>query len=310
MMKAAALVTVSLSWMLLAPSAEAESRSWAAVKKNVTPQAAFVIGANLDAIRSTSTFTTLLKTFLDEEADAKQAFDLIKSTCQIDVPAAVRDLTVIMKADEKPLVVFALNNLDETKVVACLEKIGNQMAGNQLALKLGAKKKGKITEYSVPGEREKLYVAWLAADVLAFTDDPNDGKKLIKMLAGKAPKGDLGKWIGKLDTSSPIWFAIAKKEREDIGTIMGGYGQITVSGGIVSAAGHLAMSKPAEAVQAAADAQGALAEAKQQVGTQVPVAKRLLDSVTIAVTGKEVDIGASVADKDIVTLLPELDKIF
>lgn len=307
----AALVTVALSLLVARPAA-AQSKSWAAVKGSVTPQAAFVFGINADPIRKTQTWSTVLKMFLDGEEDAKQAFDMIKSNCQIDVPSVVSDVTAIMKADEKPLVVLGLSGgLDEAKVVACLEKIGNSLAGNTGApLKLTAKKKGKITEYSVPGEAKKIYVAWLAADVLAFTDDPNDKAKLTKMLTGKAAKGDLGKWLPKVSTAAPIWFAVAKKSRETAGTILGGYGQVDIVGADVKASGHMVWAKPAEAAAAAAEAQQGLTEAKAQMGTKMPIAKKVLDTVVIAVNGNVIDLSGSVADKDIVTLIPDLDKLF
>jgi|GEM_PF-2593885 len=309
MLKAAALVTVALSLFAARPAA-AQSKSWTAVKGSVTPQAAFILGANLDPIRKTSTYATVLKLFLDGEPDAKQAFDLIKSACAIDVPSAISDVTAIMKADEKPLVVLGLNGLDEAKVVGCLEKAVKQMSNGAAAIKVTAKKKGKITEYSVPGETKKIYLAWLAPDVFAFTDDVNDRAKLAKMLTGKAPKGDLGKWVGKLSTSAPIWFAIAKKTNEpNLGTILGGYGQVDITGPTVSAAGHVVMSKPAEATAAAAEGIQGLADAKGEAA-KAPVAKKMMDTISIVPNGNLIDITASVADKDIISLIPELDKLF
>lgn len=309
MLKAAALVTLALSLFVARPAA-AQSKSWAAVKGSVTPKAAFVFGANFDPIRKTATYATVLKMFLDGEEDAKQAFDLIKTHCQIDVASALTDATAIMKADEKPLVVLGLNGLDEPKVVACLEKIVMSFAPAGTApIKLTAKKKGKVTEYTVPGERKKIYIAWLAADVLAFTDDPIAKGKLEKMLAGKAAKGDLGKWIAKISTAAPIWFAVAKKEREDGLNIVGGYGQVDITGGNVSLTGHLVLAKASEASQATLMAHDGLTEAKAKAA-KIPAAKKMLDTVTIVANGKEVDVSVTIADKDIVTLIPQLDTLF
>ena len=310
MLKAAAVVTVALSLFVAGPAA-AQSKSWTAVKGSVTPQAAFVFGANFDPIRKTASYATALKMFLDQEDDAKQAFELVKTHCQIDVPNALTDATAIMKADEKPLVVLGLNGLDEPKVVACLEKIVMSFAPAGTApIKLVAKKKGKVTEYTVPGESKKIYIAWLAADVLAFTDDPIAKGKLEKMLAGKAPKGEVGKMLAKVATTAPIWFAVAKKEREaGIGTVLGGYGQIDIAGTNVNVTGHLIMAKASEASQATLAGNQGLEEAKRKAA-KIPAAKKLLDTVTIVANGKEVDIKGTVADKDIVTLVPDLDKLF
>jgi hypothetical protein len=307
----AALVTIALSLVVARPAA-AQSKSWAAVKGSVTPQAAFVFGINADPIRATATYATALKMFLDDETDAKQAFDLIKATCAIDVPSAISDVTAIMKADEKPLVVLGLNGLDEATVVACLEKVGNQLAGNTGAtLKMTAKKKGKITEYSVPGESEKLYIAWLAKDVLAFTDNPNDKNQITKMLAGKAAKGNLGKWLAKVSTTAPVWFAVSmKKDDPDMGTVLGGYGQVDISNGTIVGNGHIVLTKPADATKAAAQGNTELASAKTEAGSKLPAAKRVLDTVSIVANGNLIDVSGSVADKDIAALIPQLDKLF
>ena len=310
MLKHAPLVTVALS--LFAAPAAAQSKSWTAVSKSVNTGAAIVVGVNLKPIRATTTYASALKLFLDEEESAKQAFEMIKGTCAIDVPAAISDATVIMKNDEKPLVVLGLDGLDETKVVACLEKIGNAMAqaaGSTVAIKLTAKKKGKVTEYSMAGEKKKIYIAWLAADVLAFTDDPNDKGKITKMIAGKPPKGALGSMIAKVSTTAPIWFAVSKKDKEEWGTILGGYGQVDITGGTITGTGHLVVAKPAEAVAAAAEGNKGLAEAKTEAAQAAGVLK-VLNTITITAAGSQVDMTGSVADKDIMGLLPQLDSIF
>jgi len=309
MKRTTALVTVALSWSL-AQSAAAESRSWKAVKGSVNGSATIVVGANLEPIRQTATYATALTMFLDEHEDAKQAFDMIKSTCQIDVPTAVADVTAVMKADEKPLVVLGLNGLDEAKVVACLEKIVHQMSGGKTTVTFTAKKAGKITEYSVAGETKKLYVAWLAADVLAFTDDVNDKAKLAAMLKGKAPKGALGAMLGKLSTAAPVWFAATMKEKEaGIGTVTGVYGTAEISGGVISATGHAVMAKPAEATAALNAGTAALAEAKTKAG-KIPAAAKLIESIKLVAAGKEVTATGSIADKDILGMIPELEAIF
>jgi hypothetical protein len=189
-----------------------------------------------------------------------------------------------------------------------MEKIVVTMGG-PADLKISAKKKGKITEYSAPGEKKKLYAAWLAPDVVAFTDDPNDKAKLTKMLAGKAPKGIVASGLAKVSTAAPIWAAVAKKEKESFGTMLGGYGQVDISGGKVTVSGHLIWSKPAEATTALAEAQKGLAEAKVEAAKSAGILK-VLDTVTMTVTGKELDVKASVEDKDILKLIPEMDKIF
>lgn len=304
-------VAVAVAALLLfaARPAEAQSKSWTAVKGSVTPQAAIVIGANLDPIRKSTTYGQLLKMLQDNEPDAKQAFDAIKQHCSIDVPTAISDVTVVMKADEKPLVAIGLNGLNEGSVLACLEKVGTAMTGATTPLRLTVKKKGKVTEYSMPGERKKLYIAWLAPDVLAFTDDPNNKGKLDKMLAGKAAKGELGKMLGKVTTTSAIWAAVSKKEKEDGMTILGGYGQVDVNGATVNILGHLVMLNGADATKATTMANAGLGEAKQQAASKPAVAK-VLDTIRVVANGREIDFTAAVPDKDIMQLVADFDTLF
>jgi hypothetical protein len=302
------VVVVAALSLFATRSATAQSKSWTAVQKSIDPKATIVFGINLKAIRTTATYTGGLQMLLQQEESAKQAFEMIKTTCSIDVPTAVADATFVMKEDEKPLVVLGLDGVDEAKVVACLEKIGAQKSGTA-GVKITGKKKGKITEYSVPGESKKLYAAWLAPDVLAFTDDPTDKGKITKALAGTKPKGLVGTGIGKLSTAAPIWAAVAKKDKESFGTMLGGYGQLDIANGTITITGHVIWSKPAEASAALAEAQKGLGEAKTEAA-KYPKVQKVLGTVTMGVTGKELDFKVSAEDKDILSLVGDLDHIF
>jgi hypothetical protein len=293
---------------LLFGTASAQSKSWTAVQKNIDPKATIVFGVNLKAIRTTATYAGGLQMLLQQEASAKDAFDMIKTTCSIDVPTAIADATFVMKEDEKPLVVLGLDGVDEAKAIGCLQTIGQQKSG-KTDVKIASKKKGKITEYSVPGEDKKLYVAWLAPDVIAFTDDPTDKAKITKALAGSKPKGLVGTGISKLSTAAPIWASVAKKDKESFGTMLGGYGQLDIANGTISLTGHVIWSKPAEASAALAEAQKGLAEAKTEAA-KYPKVQKVLNTVTMGVTGKELDFKVSAEDKDILSLAADLDHIF
>ncbi len=310
MMRATALTIVALSLFIAAPAA-AQSKSWKAVSKSVPSGTTVVFGANLAPIRATASYKAVLQMFLAEEEEAKQAFDLIKTSCAIDVPSAVSDVTVMIRevaGDESPLVVLGLDGVDEAKLVACIESVVKQMGGPP-DLELSSKKKGKITEYTMPGESKKLYAAWLAPDVLAFTEDVNDKAKLTKLLAGKAPRGPLATMLGKVSTTAPLWFAVSIKEKESWGTILGGWGQLDIAAGTLTGNGHMLTAKAAEATAAVADAEKGLAEAKTEAA-KLPLALKLLNTVKFTTAGAQVDVTASAADRDIVTLLPQLEQIF
>jgi hypothetical protein len=305
-MRTAIQVVVAVA--LLSGTAAAQSKSWTAVQKTIDPKATIVFGVNLKTIRTTATYASGLQMLLQQEESAKEAFDMIKTTCSIDVPTAVADATFVMKEDEKPLVVLGLDGVDEAKAIGCLEKIGQQKSG-KTDIKISAKKKGKITEYSVPGESQKLYVAWLAPDVLAFTDDPTDKAKITKALAGGKAKGLVGTGIAKVSTASAIWAAVAKKEKESFGTMLGGYGQLDIAGGTLTVTGHVIWSKPAEAQSALAEGQKGLEQGKTEAA-KYPKVQKLLGTVTLGVTGKELDFKASADDKDILSLVGDLDHLF
>jgi len=302
-----ALVAIALSLFMVRPAAA--SKSWDAVKKSVSPKAAIVFGGDGAAIRGTTSYGTLLKMLLDEEHDAKQAFEMIEQACGINVPDTITDFTVVMQKDERPLVVLGLDK-DERALLACLDQIVATMGGDGAkAPKVVAKKKGKITEYSMPGESDKLYLAWLAKDVVAFTDDPSDKARLSSMLSGRAAKGDLGKFLGKVSTAAPLWGAVAIKQVDrDMGTLLGGYGQVEIKGANLVGAVHLVMAKAAEASHAAEEIEKGLGEIKAQAAKD-PMLRRLFDSIKVGTSGNLIDLSGSVPDKDAIQVFQKLDHV-
>jgi hypothetical protein len=305
-MRTAIQVVVAVA--LLSGTAAAQSKSWNAVQKTIDPKAEVVVGINLKSIRTTTTYASGLQLLLQQEESAKQAFEMIKTSCSIDVPTAVSDAVFVMKDDKPELMVLGLDGVDEAKAVACLQQIGQQKSG-KTDIKISSKKKGKITEYSVPGEDKKLYVAWLAPDVLAFTEDPTDKAKITKALAGSKPKGLVGTGIGKVNTGAAIWAAVAKKDKESFGTMLGGYGQLEIASGTLTVTGHVIWSKPAEAQTALTEAQKGLGEAKTEAA-KYPKVQKLLGTVVLGATGKELDFKASADDKDIMSLVADFDHVF
>lgn len=306
MSKLAPAAFVALS-LFAAATATAESKSWAAVKGSVMPKAAIVFGGNLDAVRTTKVYTSAVQALLASEPDAREAFTLIKDTCKIDVPTAVADFTVVMQRDEKPLIVLGLNGLDEARLVGCLEAVAQQKTGQ--AVKLTGKRKGKITSYSIPGEKKQIHAAWLAKDVIAFIDDPSNRGRLQAMTTGKAAKGQLGKLLGKANTSAPLWAAVAIKEKEDGMTIQGGYGDVALAGGKFTASIHVELASAAEAQKGLTMGQQALAEVKQAMPANTTLAA-LLGSLKLGATGAELDLTATMADGDAMQIAKDLDNAF
>ncbi|HVV82475.1 MAG TPA: hypothetical protein VHE35_05320 [Kofleriaceae bacterium] len=305
---AASALTVAVS-LFLAHDASADTRSWTAVKKVIGKGDTAVVSIDLSQLRSSAAFQQGLQLLLDGEADAKQAFDSVKSECGYDVTAVVSDMTVVMQGDEHPLIAFGLEGLDEGKAIDCIAAVAGKMA-NQPGVKLTGKKLGKITEYSVAGEDKKLYAAWLAPDVLAFTEDVNDKKALQTRVSGHGATGDLAKFLKKTTPAAPFWVAVAQKDKEDGRTILGGYGKVDLAGGIFSLAGSVVLSKPAEATGMAAEGNEAIGNAKQQAAKQSPALAKAISTVVIKAAGSEVQITAQVPDKDLPAIIPQLDHVF
>lgn len=301
-------LTVSL---LATGDAAADTRSWTAVKKVVGKGDTAVVSIDIAQLRSSASFKAGLDLITSEEAEFRTIMDAVKSDCGFDVITSLSDITVVFQKDgDDPLIAFGLDGVDEPRVVSCLGKIAGKMTNNP-AVTLKGKKVGKVTEYSVDGEAKKLYAAWLAKDVLAFTDDANDKKRLEKRLTGKGISPDLKKMLAKTSAAAPFWFAVAMKEKERGRTILGGYGKFELAAGIFKGAGAMVMSKPAEATDMAAEGTEALKQAKAEIiENKLIELGKVMDTVTIGATGAELTITASVPDKDVPTILKQFDKVF
>lgn len=305
MNKLAAVAAVALSLSFVA-TAHAESKSWAAVKGSIHGKANVVVGGNLATVRGTKVFTSALQMMLTEEPDAQRAFEMIKTGCNIDVPAAIVDFTVVMRDGDDPLVVLALNGLDEAKLVGCVESLAAKELGK--AVKLTSKKKGKVTTYSVPGEKDKLYFGWLAKDVIAFSEDPTAKGKLEKLLTGKPAKGALGNYLGKVNSDHALWAGVAMKEKEAGMTILGGYGSVDLAAGKWNGTAHIVMGNADEAKQAAALGNQGLGELKTKAkGTSVA---SMINSLVISAVAAELEVKGTLGDADLTQLMADFDKIF
>lgn len=290
-------------------AATADTRSWTAVKKVIGKGDTVVIGIDLAKLRTTAAFKAGFNMLMDGEPEAKQVFDTVKAECGFDLTTTVSDLTVVMQGEDNPLIAFGLDGVDEAKVITCVGAVAGKMTGNP-GVKMTGTKKGKITEYSVAGEPKKLYVAWLAKDVMAFTEDPNDKRNLEGRVAGKGAKGDLAKFIGRAGTSAAFWFAVAQKTVEDGRTILGGYAKVDLTGGVMNIAGAVVMAKAADASAFATMGQDAMTSAKQEMATKSPELGRALATVKIVAKATEVLISGSISDKDIGVIVPQLEHIF
>jgi hypothetical protein len=293
----------------LASSAHAESKSWAAAKGVLPGDLYVVAGGNITSIQKSTIYQTIVPALLQQEKDAKEGFELVKTTCGIDIQTSITDAVVAMRENEKGLIVAALSGVDEAKVTSCLQKIAEKEAKEKgkTTKKITAKTSGKIVEYTMEGESEKLYLAWLASDVVAMATEPTDKSLLEKMIGGKgavAKSGDMAKALAKTNTNAAVWFALAKKtpvgEGKTKATMKTAYGALDIAAGVVAIDGTMVLSSSAEAKAFADQIKDQIAKNQASMPAEF---QKLVKSLTVAASGDAVNVKFSAPEKDILSLI-------
>jgi uncharacterized protein YfiM (DUF2279 family) len=308
MNKSVVAAAATLAFLVAAPAAHAESRSWAAVKRTITPGAEIVVSVDLVQLRKTAAYRVAMQQVLAKQADVKGGLDLVKATCGIDVPMAITDITAVVgkiRGHQAPLIVLGLDGVDDAGLQRCLQQVAAKK-GNPSA-KITATRKGKVTSYTLTGEDKQLHLAWLAPGVLAFTDDPNDRGRLDKVLVGKAPRGELAKMVNGLSTSAAVWFAVLRREQvPEAGTMRGVTGALSVVAGTFEVSTRVVMSKPAEASALLTVANAGVAQLGPELSKQAPELAKLLGAVRLAAVGASLEAAVSVSEKQLEALAPML----
>ena len=292
----------------LASSAHAESKSWAAAKAVLPGDLYVVAGGNITSIQKSAIYQTLVPALLQQEQDAKEGLEMVKTTCGIDVQTAITDAVVAMRENEKGLIVAAVTGVDEAKVTSCLQKIAEKEAKDKgKNKKITAKTSGKIVEYSMEGESEKIYLAWLTSDVVAMATDPTDKSLLEKLIGGKgavAKSGDMAKAIGKANTAAALWLTVAKKapvgEGKTKATMKMAIGNVDVAAGVVSVNGEIVLSSSAEAKAFADQVKDQMTKNSASMPAEY---QKLAKSIVISSSGESVTIKFSAPEKDILSLI-------
>src|SRR5688572_30014678 len=262
------LTATAATLLLFTVPADADTKSWTALKNKVPANANVIVSVDLAQIAKTSTYQSAIQAFLDQEQDAKMGFEVLKTSCGVDLPTVVTDVTVmglpdVKGQDERALIAVGLNGVDKTTLQTCMQAIADL---DSKGAKLTAKTKGKITEFSVEGKSQKVYIAWIAKDVIAFTTEPNDKAMLTKMLAGKAAKGDLKKFIGKTTSSSAAFFSVAKADViPDIGNFKGVYGNVDLASGSITLKANIVVDTADAATKLAAMGNAQIKESVKEV---------------------------------------------
>lgn len=290
--------------LLFTLPAHADTKSWAAVKGKLPPGTVGLVSIDVSQIAKTSAYQTGIQSVLDQVSEAKQGFDLLKTGCGVDVSTVVTDVTIVVadvKQDDGVLVLLGVNGVDKAKLTSCMTALATM---DDKAAKLSAKTKGKVTEYSVAGKSEKIYVGWVTKDVIAFTDDPMAKGKLEKFLVGKPAKGALKKFLAKTTPTSAAFFAMAKEDKTDIGTMKGGYGTLDIGGGNVSFKATVTADSAATASAFTDKAKAELKDGADEVRKQMPDLAKLMEATQFATSGSDITVTNSASEKTIATLLP------
>jgi len=284
-------------------SASADTKSWGALKNKVPADTAVLVSADVTALRGTPSFPKLVDWIKSEDKDTGAMLDLVKSTCGTDLPAMFSDVTLALGKDEKGVIVIGFNGMDQLKLLDCANKV---LAKVDPKMKLSAKAVGKITEYSMTGENDKLYTAWLSGDVVAVSTEKDSHAALDAIAAGtgKAASGDLGTYLSKTNTAAPAWAAFSVNDDG----FKGGYGTLTL-GSTLKLALKLQGMTAKDGAKARQEAVDAMKKGIERSKGQ-PDLQKVFKAVKISGKDIDVNVDASVTESTLPALLPAFDKIF
>ena len=285
----------------LGTTAAADTKSYAALKAKLPGATAVVVGIDFKIARTASSFPKFVEAAFAQSADVKQAVDLIKQACGIDVISAISDATIAAQLDDKIVIALGLDGVDEAKVVGCANKI---IQKSDPKAKLTAKP-GKITEYTMTGESQKLYAAWLAKDVVAFSGDFERRDMLDAVIAGKPAAGDLAAMLAKTNAGAFVFAAAALNNKDGVN---GCFGTLQLANG------KLALAAKVVAVDAKTGG-ALLGDGKKELSamqnrTKEPAVAKVLKAIKLTGVGAEIAVEMALPEADLPTLVPAFDKLF
>ncbi len=295
----------ALTLMIATPTpAHADGKAWAAIQAKLPASVFVVAGVNMGKVRPSKVYKTGLPAILAEDNEGTVVMTAIKTTCKIDVLGAIDDAVVAMADDDNGVLVIGTKGVDEAAFDACVTKIIKDKENKTVTVA----KSGAVAEYTVSGEKDKLYIAWLAADVIAVAARPTDKAMLATFTGGKGAGTALAAALAKSGTSDAAWAAMAKATPvPNAGTLEAAYGSIALTGGKIAVNGHLVMSSATDATTVASMGKQELTD----VMTRIPAAmKKIARSIAIATSGAEVVITASMPDTSVPDLMKLFDKLF
>ncbi len=298
-MTAKTLVVVAS--LALGSTASAGNKSWTAVKSKLPTSTAIVASFDLAAARKTATFAKVVETFTGRKKQVADAIALVKSICGIDALTALDSATVVLDANQHGYVALGMANLDEVKLIACIDKLAahDDPKKHVTVTKLT----GGVSQYQMTGDTDKFWLAWPARDVLAFDVDTSKHDAIDGLAKGKAATGDLATFLGKT-TPTALAFGAATIGKDNIN---GGYGTMTLAKGKVTAVMRATMVSPDAAKSMVSVLTTTLAQASANTPPEIT---KLVKAVVVGMKGNDLTIDAVVDDADVAAMIPLLAKLF
>jgi hypothetical protein len=172
-------------------------KSWSAIAGRLASRAQAVVAIDLAQVRQLPVVralkSRLLETFPDlatlEAYVDRDLFELL-------------DDAVMVLCEDHAVFVLGLADKDEEQFVAWLQA---GVQAEQPWLKVFYTR-GEISEYWIPSD-DRFYAAWLAPQVVAFTDEPDNRAQLAALLAKAPQPGDLDDVLAETDTTTFAWLA-------------------------------------------------------------------------------------------------------
>ncbi|MBA3500106.1 MAG: hypothetical protein M4D80_36395 [Myxococcota bacterium] len=169
------------------------------------------------------------------------------------------------------------------------------------APKLVTKTTGKVVEYGLDTDAKRLYVAWLAADIVAIATDPDDKPLLDKMLAGKGTKGTINTFLAKASPNAAVWLATTKAQPVPTGgTMKGAFGTVDATKGNVNVDMSIVMSSAKDAKGFVDQSLALIASAK---GSVPPQFQKLVDALKLTASAESANMKLSATEKELVSVI-------
>jgi hypothetical protein len=298
--RASLLALALLTVAGLPARADTPGDAWAVARGMVPANTQILVGLNINTIKTSQVFQTVWAQALAQSGDAKDELEKLKQTCGIDLKDALQGFVAAVDESQKGAIFVSLKGVDQKKALDCMNKAGEKEKKSFSATSADAQ---GIIEYTEKGAKDKLYVAWLPKGVVAVATEPEDKALLQKWISGKGPDSKVTATLSKVNSGAAIWGVVAKEQELEPGMNMkAGYGNADITGGNITADIRIILANAKQAADAAAKGQKELAQA-QAAGGMPPALQSILKTVKIGAQGDEIQVKASMPEKDAISLL-------